>query len=164
MVRLPSTKILKNVLIDSDLQYPRCQAVSEMSRLKKSGAKIAIGGAVLLFIVGVVLARLWCPSASERANAITMEDIEKQIKSYERSQKLAKAVKELAETRAGSAVREEKLEALINLLDADAQAYIRSLPRKDPIEAITQKIKEENDALDATLAKQKMKEKLCWWR
>jgi hypothetical protein len=93
-----------------------------------------------------------------------MEDIEKQIKSYERSQKLAKAGKELAETRAGSAEREEKLEAPINLLDPDAQAYIRSLPRKDRIEAITQKIKEENDALDATLAKQKMKEKLCWWR
>lgn len=135
-----------------------------MSALKKPGAKIAIGGAVLLFIVGVVLARLWCPSASERANAITMEDIEKQIKSYERSQKLAKAGKELAETQAGSAEREEKLEAWISLLDPNTQAYIRSLPRKDRIEAITQKIKEENDALDATQAKQKMKEKLCWWR
>ena len=135
-----------------------------MSRLKKPGAKIAIGGAVLLFIAGVVLARLWCPSASERANALTMDDVQRQIKSYERSQKLAKAGKELAETRAGSAEREEKLEALISLLDPDTQAYIRSLPRADRIEATTKKIKEENDALDATLAKQKMKEKLCWWR
>ena len=135
-----------------------------MPRLKRPSVKIAIGGAVLLFIAGVVLARLWCPSASERANAITMEDVQKQIKSYERSQKLAKAGKELAETRAGSAEREEKLEALISLLDPDSQAYIRSLPRGDRIEAITKKIKEENDALDATLAKQKMKEKLCWWR
>ena len=135
-----------------------------MSRLKRPGVKIAIGGAVLLFIAGVVLARLWCPSASERANAITMEDIEKQIKSYERSQKLAKAGKELAETQGGSAEREEKLEALIGLLDPNTQAYIRSLPRKDRIEAITIKIKEENDAVEAALAKQKMKEKLCWWR
>jgi hypothetical protein len=135
-----------------------------MPRLKRPSVKIAIGGAVLLFIAGVVLARLWCPSASERANAITMEDVQKQIKSYERSQKLAKAGKELAETRAGSAEREEKLEALISLLDPDSQAYIRSLPRGDRIEAITKKIKDENDALDATLAKQKMKEKLCWWR
>ena len=80
-----------------------------MSRLKRPGVKFAIGGAVLLFIAGVVLARVWCPSASERANALTMEDVERQIKSYERSQKLAKAGKELAETRAGSAEREEKL-------------------------------------------------------
>lgn len=135
-----------------------------MSRLKRPGVKIAIGGAVLLFIAGVVLARLWCPSVSERANALTMEDIERQIKSYERSQKLAKAVKELAETRAGSAEREEKLEALIGLLDPDTQAYIRSLPRADRIDAITKKIKEENDAIEAGLAGQKMKEKLCWWR
>lgn len=83
-----------------------------MSRLKKPGARIGIAGAVLLFIVGVVLARPWCPSASERVNAITMEDIEKQVKSYERSQKLTKAGKELAETRAGSAEREEKLVAV----------------------------------------------------
>lgn len=135
-----------------------------MSRLKRPGIKFAIGGAVLLFIAGVVLARLWCPSASERANALTMEDVEKQIKSYERSQKLAKAGKELADTRAGSAEREKKLEALISLLDPDAQAYIRSLPREDRIEAITKKIKEENDAIAAGLARQKMEEKLCWWR
>jgi hypothetical protein len=88
----------------------------------------------VLFIAGIVLARLWCPSASERANAITMEDVQKQIKSYERSQKLAQAGKELAETRAGSTEREEKLEALISLLDPDSQAYIRSLPRGDRIE------------------------------
>lgn len=100
-------------------------------------AKIAIGCVVVLLIAGVVLARLWCPSASERANAITMEDVEKQIKIYETSKKLAKAGKELAETRAGSAEREEKLEALINLLDPDIQAYIRSLPRAERIEAIT---------------------------
>jgi hypothetical protein len=135
-----------------------------MPRLKRPSVKIAIGGAVLLFIAGAVLARLWCPSASERANAITMEDVQKQIKSYERSQKLAKAGKELAETRAGSAEREEKLEALISLLDPDSQAYIRSLPRGDRIEAITKKIKEENDSIEAGLKRQELKQKLCWWR
>jgi hypothetical protein len=135
-----------------------------MSRLKRPGVKFAIGGAVLLFIAGVVLARLWCPSASERANALTMEDIEKQIKSYERSQKLAKAGKELAETRAGSAEREEKLDALISLLGPDTQVYIRSLPREDRIEAITKKIKEENDSIEAAQKRQELKEKLCWWR
>jgi hypothetical protein len=91
----------------------------------------AIGSAVVLVIAGVVLARYWCPSASEEANAITMEDIERDAKSYETSKKLVKAGKELAETRVGSAEREEKLEALISLLDPDTQVYIRSLPRED---------------------------------
>jgi hypothetical protein len=80
--------------------------VSEMSRIKRPGEKIAIGGAVVLVIAGVMLARRWCPSASEQANAITMEDIEREAKSYETSKKLAKVGKELAETRVGSAERE----------------------------------------------------------
>jgi hypothetical protein len=33
----------------------------------------------------VVLARLWCPSVAEQANAITMEEIEREAKSYETS-------------------------------------------------------------------------------
>jgi len=70
----------------------------------------------------------------------------------------------LAETRGGSAEREEKLAALISLLDPDTQVYIRSLPREDRIEAITKKIKEENDAREAAFAKQNLKQKLCWWR
>ena len=135
-----------------------------MLRIRRQGVKIVIGGAVVLVIAGVVLATRWCPSASEQANAITMEDIEREAKSYETSQKLSKAGKELAETQAGSAEREEKLEALISLLDLNTQAYIRSLPREDRIEAITKKIKEENDAREAALTRQKMKEKLCWWR
>lgn len=126
--------------------------------------KIAIGIAFVLVITGVVLERLLCPSASERANAITMEDIERDIKRYETSKKLAQAGKELAETRAGSAEREEKLEALISLLDRDTQAYIRSLPRGDRIEAIGKKIKEENDSTEAALKRQELKQKLCWWR
>ena len=70
----------------------------------------------------------------------------------------------MAETRGGSAEREEKLAALISLLDPDTQVYIRSLPREDRIEAITKKIKEENDAREAAFAKQNLKQKLCWWR
>jgi len=134
-----------------------------MSRFKRRGVKIAIGSVVLV-IAGVVLARLWCPSAAEQANAITMEEIEREAKSYETGKKLAKAGKELVETRVGSAEREEKLEALISLLDPDTQVYIRSLPREERIEAITKKIKEENNAREAGLTRQKLKQKLCWWR
>jgi len=64
-----------------------------MSRFKRPGVKIAISSAVVLVIAGVVLARLWCPSASEQANAITLEDIERDAKGYETSKKLAKAGK-----------------------------------------------------------------------
>lgn len=83
-----------------------------MSKFKRPSVKITIGSAVVLVIAGVLLARLWCPSAAEKANAITMEDVQREIQSYETSKKLAKAGKELAETRAGSREREEKLEAL----------------------------------------------------
>jgi len=93
-----------------------------------------------------------------------MEDIEREAKDYENSKKLAKAGKELAETRVGSAEHEEKLNALISLLDPDTQVYIRSLPRENRIEAITKKIKKENDDREAALARQKLKQKLCWWR
>jgi hypothetical protein len=93
-----------------------------------------------------------------------MEEIEREARSYETSKKLAKAGKELAETRVGSAEREEKLEALISLLDPDTQVYIRSLPREERIEAITKKIKEENNAREAGLMRQKLKQTLCWWR
>lgn len=125
---------------------------------------MAIGSVVMLMIAVLVLERLWCPSASEQANEIVLEDIERDAKGYETAKKLAKAGKDLAETRAGSIEREEKLEALISLLDPDAQAYIRSLPREDRIEAITKKIKEENDVREAALTKQQLKQKLCWWR
>lgn len=135
-----------------------------MSKFKRPSVKIAIGSAVVLVIAGVLLARLWCPSAAEKANAITMEDVQREIQSYETSKKLAKAGKELAETRAGSREREEKLEALISLLGPDTQVYIRSLPREDRIEAITKKIKEENDSREAALKRRELKEKLCWWR
>ena|ERR1041385_614753 len=135
-----------------------------MSRFKRPSVRIAIGSALLLVIVGAVLARIWCPSAAEQANAITMEDIEREAKDYENSKKLAKAGKELAETRVGSAEHEEKLNALISLLDPDTQVYIRSLPRENRIEAITKKIKKENDDREAALARQKLKQKLCWWR
>lgn len=124
-----------------DHRLPNGFPVSEMSRFKRRGVKIAICSAVVLMIAGVVLARLWCPSASEQANAITMEEIEREAKSYETSKKLAKAGKELAETRVGSAEREEKLEALISLLDPDTRVYIRSLPREERIEAITKKLR-----------------------
>jgi|GEM_PF-2289445 hypothetical protein len=136
----------------------------EMLNFKRPRVKIAICCAFVLLIVGLVLEGFWCPSASERANAITMEDVERDIKSYETSKKLATAGKELADTRAGSAEREEKLDALISLLDPNTQAYIRSLPREDRIEAITKKIKEENDRKEAAGKRQELKEKLCWWR
>jgi hypothetical protein len=87
-----------------------------------------------------------------------MEDIEKQIKSYERNQKLTKAGNELAEMPAGSAAREENLEQPISLLDPDpdAQTYIRLDRCRGKIDRSDyQKIKEENDAIEPALAKQK---------
>ena len=133
-----------------------------MSRFKVTWAKLLIV-ALSLAVVGVILAMLWCPSATERANAISMEAIERDIKDYETSKKLAKAAEELAETRPSSAEREEKLNALINLLEPDTQLYIRS-PREDRLEAITKKIKEDTAAKERELAGQKLREKLCWWR
>jgi uncharacterized protein YfiM (DUF2279 family) len=64
------------------------------------------------------------PPGSSNVFGLSSMACELQIKSYERSQKLAKAGKELAETRAGSAEREEKVEALFSLLDPNTQAYI----------------------------------------
>ena len=93
-----------------------------------------------------------------------MEAIEREAQSYGTGKKLAPAGQELAVTRVGSAEHEEKLETLISLLDPHTQVYIRSLPREERIEAITKKIKEENNAREAGLTRQKLKQTLCWWR
>jgi hypothetical protein len=45
--------------------------------------KIVIGRCVVLVIAGVMLARLWCPPASEQADAITRQDIKREAKRYE---------------------------------------------------------------------------------
>ncbi len=118
----------------------------------------------MLAIAAVVVARIWCPTASERANAITLEDIESQARSYENSKRLSKAGKELAATQFDSAEREEKLNELISLLDPETQAYVKALPREDRLDAITMKLKEENVAQESKLAKLKASEKWCWWR
>ena len=55
-----------------------------------------------------------------------MDDIEREAKSYDNSKKFPKAGKELAETRVGSAKHEEKLKALIGLLDPDTEARDKS--------------------------------------
>ncbi len=71
---------------------------------------------------------------------------------------------ELAETQFGSAEREEKLNELISLLDPETQAYVKSLPREDRLDAITMKLREANDAQERKLANLKASEKWCWWR
>lgn len=118
----------------------------------------------MLAITAVVVARMWCPTASERANAITLEEVQSQAKSYENSKRLAKVGKELAETQFGSGEREEKLNELISLLDPETQAYVKSLPLGDRLDAITMKLKEANVAQERKLANLKASEKWCWWR
>jgi hypothetical protein len=131
---------------------------------KLTRKKLWIGVLVPLLMIGGAAAAgmLWCPSASERANAITMEDIQREAKDYERSKKMAKAGKELAATPLGSADHEEALNTLISLLDPNTQAYIKALPREDRLAAITIKLQEENAATEKQIARQKAKERLCW--
>jgi hypothetical protein len=126
---------------------------------------VKLGIAFLVLAIAVVVgARMWCPTASERANAITLEDVQSQAKSYENSKRLAKVGKELAATQFGSAEREEKLNELISLLDPEIQAYLKSLPREDRLDAITMKLREANAAQERKLADLKASEKWCWWR
>jgi hypothetical protein len=134
-----------------------------VSKFKIVSVKLGIGFLVLA-VAAVVVARMWCPTATERANAITLEDVQSQAKSYENSKKLAKAGKELAATQFGSTEREEKLNELISLLDPETQAYVKSLPREDRLDAITMKLREANDAQERKLANLKATEKWCWWR
>ncbi len=134
-----------------------------VSKFRMMTVKLGIAFLVLAIAV-VVVARMWCPTASERANAITLEDVQSQAKSYETSKRLAKVGKELAETQFGSAEREEKLNELISLLDPETQAYVKSLPREDRLDAITMKLREANDAQERKLANLKASEKWCWWR
>jgi len=134
-----------------------------VSKFKMVSVKLGIGFLVLA-IAAVVVARMWCPTASERANAITLEEVQSQAKSYEHSKRLAKVGKELAETQFGSAEREEKLNELIILLDQETQAYVKSLPREDRLDAITMKLREVNDAQERKLSNLKAGEKWCWWR
>jgi hypothetical protein len=134
-----------------------------VSKFRMMTVKLGVAFLVLA-IAAVVVARMWCPTASERANAITLEDVQSQAKSYENSKRLAKVGKELAETPFGSAEREEKLNELISLLDPETQAYVKSLPREDRLDAITMKLREANDAQERKLANLKASEKWCWWR
>jgi hypothetical protein len=134
-----------------------------VSKFKILSVKLGIGFLVMA-IAAVVVARMWCPTASERANAITLEEVQSQAKSYENSKRLAKVGNELAETQFGSAEREEKLNELISLLDPETQAYVKSLPRGDRLDAITMKLKEADVAQERKLANLKASEKWCWWR
>lgn len=119
---------------------------------------------LVLAIAAVVIARMWCPTASQRANAISLEEVQGQARSLEKNKKLAKVGQELAATQLGSAGREEKLNELISLLDPEIQAYVKSLPREDRLDAITMNLREANAAQERKLADQKASEKWCWWR
>ena len=123
---------------------------------------IIVALVVLTFAGVAALGWLLCPSASERANAIPLADIQRQAKSYETGKQMAKAAKELAATPPGSVAREEKLNALIDLLDPDTKAYVSALPKESQIEALTARLKEENDAKEKQAARRKARERLCW--
>jgi hypothetical protein len=122
-----------------------------------------VAGGLLLIIIGMGISGwLWCPSRIERANAITMDSIQKQGKSLETGRQMSKVGKELAALPLGSAEYEEKLNDLIDLFDPATRDYIKALPRKDRVDAMLIKLKEQRAAQDQEVAREKAKERLCW--
>jgi hypothetical protein len=108
---------------------------------------IAIGF-VLLLLVAFGILRSQCPSAADRANAITMEDVEKMAKGYERAKRLSQLGRQLEA--APSSERDRLVDAMINEFDSDTQTCIRALPtRGERLDAITIEMKKENDASTA---------------
>jgi hypothetical protein len=131
-----------------------------MSNFKRMCGKLLIG-VLLLAIAAVALLRHSCPSASERADAITTEDIENMGKGLKRAQALQALVTQLAATRPGSAQREAKLEEMVASFDPATQAYLRAVPRIDRIDAIRLELEKD---MAATERKFKANEQHFWCR
>jgi hypothetical protein len=131
-------------------------------------AKLVVGGLVLALVVNSLVSPLFCPTASEQANAITMDDVQKTVKGIETSRRQQELLDQFSAAPFGSAEREKKLTALIDTLEPDAQIYVRSQPRSEQLNAITKKLREEGDALSRELQRQETQQKLCnllcWWR
>jgi hypothetical protein len=82
----------------------------------------------VLVIAGVMLARLWSPpSASEQADAITRQNNKREAKRCGPSRSLAKAGKELAATRVGSAEHEENLKTEYTITLLSVQKFVANL-------------------------------------
>lgn len=128
----------------------------------KINAKL-VAGVFILIIAGMRLSGwLWCPSAIELANAITMDSINKQGKALERSREMSRVVRELAALPPGSAEYEEKLNDLVDLFDPETRDYIKALPRKDRVDAMLTKMIEDKAAQQKENDRERAKQRLCW--
>lgn len=125
--------------------------------------KIAIWAAmgfVLLLVVAFGILRSQCPSAADRANAITMEDVEKMAKGYERAKALQRLGRQLETS--PPAERDRIIDAMINEFDSDTQTRIRALPtRGERLDAIRIEIEKENEA---SIARTKAMQPHFWCR
>jgi hypothetical protein len=109
--------------------------------------KIAIWtamGFVLLLVVAFGILRSQCPSAADRANAITIEQIERMGEQYRRAEALKRLGAQLAATQPGSVERDTIIDAMIETFDPATQARLRALPtRVDRLDAINTELEKE---------------------
>lgn len=117
-------------------------------------------GFVVLVVVAFGILRSQCPSAADRANAITTEDVEKIVKGSERAERLSRLGHQLEA--APPSERDAIIDSMINEFDSVTQARMRALPsRGDRLDAITIEIKKENEA---SIARRKAMEPHFWCR
>jgi hypothetical protein len=115
---------------------------------------------VLLLVIAFGVLRSQCPSAADRANAITMEDVEKMAKGYERATRLSRLGRQLEA--APSSERDRIIDAMINEFDSDTQTRIRALPtRGERLDAIRIEIKKDSEA---SMARTKAMQPHFWCR
>jgi hypothetical protein len=135
-----------------------------MAKFKITSRTLVIGavGFVALLVVAFGILRSQCPSAAERANAITIEDVRKQAEAYKRANALQALGRQLAATQPGSAEREAIVDAMIDTFDRPTQSRIRGLPSLgDRLDAIRMEIEKENAA---TVAETKAMQPHFWCR
>jgi len=125
--------------------------------------KIAIWTAmafVLLLVVAFGILRSQCPSAADRANAITIEDVEKTAKGYERAKTLQRLGRQLETSPPPE--RDRIIDAMINEFDSDTQTRIRALPtRGERLDAIRIEIEKDSEA---SIARTKAMQPHFWCR
>jgi len=115
---------------------------------------------VLPLVIAFGVLRSQCPSAADRANAITMEDVEKIAKGYERATRLSRLGRQLEA--APSSERDRIIDAMINEFDSDTQTRIRAPPtRGERLDAIRIEIKKDSEA---SMARKKAMQPHFWCR
>ena len=135
-----------------------------MAKFKITSRTLVIGavGFVLLLVVAFGILRSQCPSAAERANAITIEDVRRQGEAYKRANARQELDRQLAATRPGSAERNTIIDAMIDTFGPATQARLRALPsRGDRLDAIRMEIEKETAA---TVAETKAMQPHFWCR